>query len=80
MTNTEIVEENYRICERKTFTRCEGGHDWFHIQRVFRQFLYYPRRDEKKIIYFGSLAWVLLLLHDIAMLKFQQLAMKTVRA
>ncbi|WP_047418105.1 HD domain-containing protein [Cellulophaga sp. Hel_I_12] len=66
MTNTEIVEETIAFVE-ETLQGAEGGHDWFHIQRVFRNSLLIAK-DEKNInILVVSLG---ALLHDIADAKF----------
>tara|TARA_R110002050_G_scaffold48356_3_gene112522 strand:+ start:83607 stop:84263 length:657 start_codon:yes stop_codon:yes gene_type:complete len=66
MTNTTIVEETI-IFVKETLRGAEGGHDWFHIQRVFRNSLLIAK-DEKQIdILVVSLG---ALLHDIADAKF----------
>tara|TARA_R110000796_G_scaffold37722_3_gene95098 strand:- start:52435 stop:53094 length:660 start_codon:yes stop_codon:yes gene_type:complete len=66
MTNTKIVEETIAFV-KETLHDAEGGHDWFHIQRVFRNSLLIAK-DEKNIdILVVSLG---ALLHDIADAKF----------
>tara|TARA_R110000868_G_scaffold25085_4_gene97912 strand:- start:5097 stop:5756 length:660 start_codon:yes stop_codon:yes gene_type:complete len=66
MTNTKIVEETIAFV-KETLHDAEGGHDWFHIQRVFRNSLLIAK-DEKNIdILVVSLS---ALLHDIADAKF----------
>ena len=66
MTNTEIVEETIAFV-KETLQGAEGGHDWFHIQRVFKTSLLIAK-DEKNInILVVSLG---ALLHDIADSKF----------
>ncbi|AIY12804.1 HD domain-containing protein [Cellulophaga baltica] len=66
MTNTTIVEETIAFI-KETLQGAEGGHDWFHIQRVFRNSLLIAK-DEKDIdILVVSLG---ALLHDIADAKF----------
>lgn len=66
MTNTEIVEETIAFV-KETLQGAEGGHDWFHIQRVFKNSLLIAK-DEKNInILVVSLG---ALLHDIADAKF----------
>ena len=47
MTNTTIVEETITFV-KETLRGAEGGHDWFHIQRVFRNSLLIAK-DEKQI-------------------------------
>ena len=65
MTDAEIIEETI-VFVKETLRDAEGGHDWFHIQRVFRNALTIAR-DEKVDILTVSLA---ALLHDIADAKF----------
>ena len=65
MTNTKIIEETISFV-KETLKGAEGGHDWFHIQRVFNNTLLIAK-DEKVDILVVSLA---ALLHDIADAKF----------
>lgn len=65
MTDTEIVEQTIAFV-KETLLGVEGGHDWFHIQRVFKNTLFIAK-DEKVDILVVSLA---ALLHDIADAKF----------
>lgn len=65
MTNTKIIEETISFV-KETLKGAEGGHDWFHIQRVFNNTLLIAK-DEKVNILVVSLA---ALLHDIADAKF----------
>lgn len=66
MTTTDIVEETI-VFVKETLKGAEGGHDWFHIQRVFKSSLFIAK-DEKDIdILVVSLG---ALLHDIADSKF----------
>lgn len=65
MTDTQFVEETITFV-KETLQGAEGGHDWFHIQRVFRNSLLIAK-DEKVDILTVSLA---ALLHDIADAKF----------
>ena len=51
---------------KKELKNAEGGHDWFHIERVFKNTLLISK-DEKVAIFVVSLA---ALLHDIADPKF----------
>ena len=67
MTDTQIVEETITFV-KETLKEAEGGHDWFHIQRVFRNALLIAK-DEKVDILTVSLAS---LLHDIADAKFHE--------
>ena len=64
MTNTEIVEETIEFV-KETLQDAEGGHDWFHIQRVFKTSLLIAK-DEITILVVSLGA----LLHDIADAKF----------
>ncbi|MEK6152693.1 HD domain-containing protein [Flavobacteriaceae bacterium 3-367] len=65
MTNTEIVEQTIAFV-KETLQGAEGGHDWFHIERVFKNTLLIAK-DEKVDILVVSLG---ALLHDIADAKF----------
>ncbi len=65
MTHTEIVEQTIAFV-KETLQGAEGGHDWFHIQRVFNNTLLIAK-DEKVDVLTVSLA---ALLHDIADAKF----------
>tara|TARA_R110002033_G_scaffold5669_3_gene23949 strand:+ start:298 stop:954 length:657 start_codon:yes stop_codon:yes gene_type:complete len=65
MTNTQIIEETIAFV-KETLKGAEGGHDWFHIQRVFKNTLLIAK-DEKVDVLVVSLG---ALLHDIADAKF----------
>ncbi len=65
MTNSEIIEKTIAFV-RETLKGAEGGHDWFHIQRVFNNTLLIAK-DEQVDVLVVSLA---ALLHDIADAKF----------
>ena len=65
MNDAEIVERTIAFV-REELARAEGGHDWFHIERVFRNTLLIAK-DEPVDILVVSLA---ALLHDIADPKF----------
>ncbi len=65
MTDTEIVEHTITFV-KGILKGAEGGHDWFHIQRVFKNTLFIAK-DEKVDVLVVSLAS---LLHDIADAKF----------
>jgi len=65
MTNTEFIEETVAFV-KESLRGAEGGHDWFHIQRVFNNTILIAK-DEKVDVLTVSLA---ALLHDIADAKF----------
>ena len=65
MTDTQIIEETVAFVQ-ETLQGAEGGHDWFHIERVYRNALMIAK-DEKVDLLVVSLA---ALLHDIADAKF----------
>jgi uncharacterized protein len=67
MTDTEIVEQTIAFV-KETLRGAEGGHDWFHIQRVFKNTLLIAK-DETVDVLVVSLA---ALLHDIADAKFNK--------
>ncbi|MDT7828701.1 HD domain-containing protein [Pricia sp. S334] len=65
MSDSEIVERTIAFV-KETLAGAEGGHDWFHVQRVFKNTLFIAK-DEKVDVLTVSLA---ALLHDIADAKF----------
>ena len=65
MNDAEIVDRTIAFV-REELARAEGGHDWFHIERVFRNTLLIAK-DEPVDVLVVSLA---ALLHDIADPKF----------
>lgn len=65
MNDTGLIEETIGFV-KETLQGAEGGHDWFHIQRVFNNTLLIAK-DEKVDVLVVSLA---ALLHDIADAKF----------
>lgn len=65
MTDTEIIEETVAFV-KETLRGAEGGHDWFHIQRVFNNTILIAK-DENVDVLIVSLG---ALLHDIADAKF----------
>jgi uncharacterized protein len=64
--NQEIITQNTIKFVKKELKDAEGGHDWFHIERVYKNALLISR-DEKVDTFIVSLA---ALLHDIADPKF----------
>jgi uncharacterized protein len=62
----EKIIANTIIFVKDTLKNAEGGHDWFHIERVFKNAILISK-DEKVDIFVVSLA---ALLHDIADAKF----------
>ena len=65
MTNSEIIGETI-IFVKETLQDAEGGHDWFHIQRVFNNTILISKEEEVDILVVSLGA----LLHDIADAKF----------
>lgn len=65
MTDTELVEETITFV-KETLQHAEGGHDWFHIQRVFNNSMLIAREEKVNILVVSLGA----LLHDIADAKF----------
>ena len=64
--NQEEIIQNTIAFVKEELKDAEGGHDWFHIERVFRNTLLISR-EEKVDVFVVSLA---ALLHDIADPKF----------
>tara|TARA_R110000764_G_scaffold218467_1_gene305939 strand:+ start:171 stop:854 length:684 start_codon:yes stop_codon:yes gene_type:complete len=65
MTNSEIVEETI-LFVKEALRNAEGGHDWFHIQRVFNNTILISKEEDVNILVVSLGA----LLHDIADAKF----------
>ncbi|MEM8999027.1 MAG: HD domain-containing protein [Bacteroidota bacterium] len=65
MTDTEIVESTIAFVKER-LQDAEGGHDWFHIQRVFNNTLLIAKNEDVAIQVVSLAA----LLHDIADAKF----------
>lgn len=67
MTTTELVEKTIHFV-KKTLKGAEGGHDWFHIERVFNNTLLIAKEERVNILVVSLAA----LLHDIADPKFHK--------
>lgn len=65
MNDAQRIEKTIEYV-RKTLKDAEGGHDWFHTQRVFRNTLQIAKDEEVDILIVSLAA----LLHDIADAKF----------
>lgn len=66
MKNTDVIEQTIAFV-KETLKDAEGGHDWFHIQRVFKNSLLIAKDETKAdplVVGIGAL------LHDIADAKF----------
>jgi uncharacterized protein len=65
MNDAKIIEKTIEHV-REELGEAEGGHDWFHIQRVFRNTLLIAREEDVDVMVVSLAA----LLHDIADAKF----------
>ncbi|MGB6152384.1 MAG: HD domain-containing protein [Pricia sp.] len=65
MSDSEIVEQTIAFV-KETLSGAEGGHDWFHIQRVFKNTLFIAKEEKVDVLVVSLAA----LLHDIADAKF----------
>lgn len=65
MTDSTLVEQTIAFV-KETLQGAEGGHDWFHIQRVFNNTLLLSREEKVDVLVVSLAA----LLHDIADPKF----------
>lgn len=65
MTDSEIIKQTIAFV-KQTLQGAEGGHDWFHIQRVFNNTLLIAKEEKVDILVVSLGA----LLHDIADAKF----------
>ncbi len=65
MSSKEIINETIRFV-KETLKNAEGGHDWFHIERVYKSSLLIAKTEpvDSFIVALGAL------LHDIADSKF----------
>jgi uncharacterized protein len=67
MTDAQLVEETIAFV-KETLAHAEGGHDWFHIQRVFNNTVLIAKSEAVDILVVSLAA----LLHDIADSKFHK--------
>ena len=65
MNDAQIIEKTIEHVQEE-LREAEGGHDWFHIQRVFRNTLLIAREEKVDVLVVSLAA----LLHDIADAKF----------
>ena len=65
MKDSEIIEETIAFV-KETLRGAEGGHDWFHIERVFNTTLRLAKEEQVDLLTVSLAA----LLHDIADPKF----------
>jgi uncharacterized protein len=65
MNDTEIIERTISFV-KATLSDMEGGHDWFHVQRVFQNAIRIAREEKTDVLVVSLGA----LLHDIADSKF----------
>jgi len=65
MKKTQLIEKTIAFV-KETLHGAEGGHDWFHIQRVYNNSLYLAKEEKVDVLVVSLAA----LLHDIADAKF----------
>lgn len=65
MSNSDLIQNTIQFVQ-KTLADAEGGHDWFHIERVYKNAMLIAQTEEvdQTIVGLGAL------LHDIADSKF----------
>ena len=65
MSNAELIQNTIQFVQNK-LEDAEGGHDWFHIERVYKNVILIAKSEEvdQTIVSLGAL------LHDIADSKF----------
>ena len=66
LPETQTVINNTIAYVKKELTNAEGGHDWFHIERVYKNALLIAQTEKVDITIVALAA----LLHDIADSKF----------
>lgn len=64
--NKNLCLENTKAFVKKSLENAEGGHDWFHIERVFNNAMHIVREEDADEFIVALAA----LLHDIADYKF----------
>lgn len=66
MSNQDIIVEKTKQFVKATLISAEGGHDWFHIERVYKTAIHITKKEKANvfIVKMGAL------LHDIADPKF----------
>ena len=64
--NKEVIIENTILFVKKELKNAEGGHDWFHIERVFKNAILISKEE----VVDGFIVSLGALLHDIADPKF----------
>ncbi len=67
MTNHQLIENTIAFV-KKELANAEGGHDWFHIERVYKNSLLISKTEEVDVLVISLGA----LLHDIADSKFHE--------
>mgnify|MGYP003417733483 FL=1 len=67
MTNPELISKTISFVKAK-LENAEGGHDWFHIERVFKNAVLIAKNEDCNVIVVKLSA----LLHDIADSKFHE--------
>jgi len=67
MTDAELVEKTIDFI-KETLENAEGGHDWYHTQRVFKNTLLIAKDEEVDVLVVSLGA----LLHDVADAKFHK--------
>jgi len=65
MTNQQLIENTIAFA-KKELENAEGGHDWFHVERVYKNALLISKTEEVNVLVVSLGA----LLHDIADSKF----------
>lgn len=66
--NTDKIIKNTTEYVKQELKSAEGGHDWFHIERVFKNALFIAKKENVNILVVSLAA----LLHDIADSKFHK--------
>lgn len=62
----QIIERTAQYVKNELY-EAEGGHDWYHVKRVWKNAVYIAKKEEKGDLFIIELA---ALLHDIADAKF----------
>ena len=49
MINQDVIIENTKQFVKSTLMSAEGGHDWFHVERVFNTAIYIAKNENASL-------------------------------
>ena len=55
MINQDVIIENTKQFVKSTLMSAEGGHDWFHVERVLKTAVYIAKKESKnQVVLWGT--------------------------